>query len=140
MSVFLAFVTGVPRPQGSKVGYYRGGRVVLVESGGVEHKAWRNEVAKVAQEEWTNEPMSGALQASLTFYLPKPKKRTSPPTSKPDIDKLARAVLDSLSKIVYRDDAQITMLTVRKRWAGSIRAGVTILVAPDNFATEKETE
>lgn len=104
---------------------------MLVESGGTKHAAWRRAVsAEAVKQQGDRPPLEGALQASLTFHLVKPKTRTTPPISKPDLDKLARAVLDSLSKIVYHDDAQITNLRAQKKWANGIGEGVTILIAP----------
>lgn len=39
------------------------------------------------------------------------------PETRPDADKLLRAVGDALTGVVYRDDAQLTTVVVRKRWA-----------------------
>jgi len=39
------------------------------------------------------------------------------PTVKPDLDNLAKTVLDAMNKTVYKDDSQIVDLVVRKRYA-----------------------
>ena len=39
------------------------------------------------------------------------------PTLKPDADNIAKAVCDALNGIAYKDDKQITCLTVGKVWA-----------------------
>lgn len=39
------------------------------------------------------------------------------PTLKPDTDNIAKAVCDALNGIAYKDDKQITCLTVDKVWA-----------------------
>jgi Holliday junction resolvase RusA-like endonuclease len=39
------------------------------------------------------------------------------PTSKPDIDNVAKALLDAMNNVVYADDKYITSLNVKKRYA-----------------------
>lgn len=48
------------------------------------------------------------------------------PTGKPDIDNVAKAVLDAMNSVVYVDDAQIVELTSRKAY-GPL-AGVLVTV------------
>lgn len=50
-------------------------------------------------------------------YVPKPKYIDTMPAMMPDIDKLVRAVMDSLTGIAYRDDAQVIILTASKVYA-----------------------
>jgi Holliday junction resolvase RusA-like endonuclease len=38
------------------------------------------------------------------------------PTTKPDLDKLARAVLDALTGVYYLDDAQVVSLDLQKAY------------------------
>ena len=39
------------------------------------------------------------------------------PTTKPDVDNMAKGVKDALSGVIWRDDAQVVELTVRKVYA-----------------------
>lgn len=39
------------------------------------------------------------------------------PTKKPDIDNIAKVVLDSINKYVIKDDSQVTKISVEKRYA-----------------------
>lgn len=39
------------------------------------------------------------------------------PTKKPDIDNIAKAVLDALNGVAYRDDTQVVELYVRKQYS-----------------------
>ena len=39
------------------------------------------------------------------------------PTSRPDIDNVAKAILDALNTVVYEDDDQVVNLSVSKRYA-----------------------
>ena len=48
------------------------------------------------------------------------------PTKKPDIDNLAKSILDGLNGIIYKDDAQIVSLHVKKVYASG--SGVDVLV------------
>jgi crossover junction endodeoxyribonuclease RusA len=69
--------------------------------------------------------MYGGVRVMLDFALQRPKslpKRTSQHLKKPDIDKLARAVLDALTGILYRDDSEVVRLDVTKRYAAPTEA------------------
>lgn len=48
------------------------------------------------------------------------------PTAKPDIDNVAKSVLDGLNGIVYQDDKQVIELTVRKHYAATAAVQVHI--------------
>ena len=39
------------------------------------------------------------------------------PTKKPDIDNIAKSILDALNKFVFKDDNQVTRLIVEKKYA-----------------------
>jgi len=60
---------------------------------------------------------SKAVNVSLTFILPRPKrlpKKYWRHVKRPDLDKLIRAVCDSLTGIFYRDDSQIFSIQAAK--------------------------
>ena len=66
---------------------------------------------------------TGPVHVALEFTrpLPKsyPKKRNGEAdTAKPDVDNLAKSVLDALSGVAWRDDSQVTVLKAEKkpRW------------------------
>ena len=48
------------------------------------------------------------------------------PTSRPDLDNVAKLVCDALNKIVWRDDAQIVALTVAKVYGAEASAEITV--------------
>jgi Holliday junction resolvase RusA-like endonuclease len=69
------------------------------------------------------------VAVGLRFYIPRPKskKKAAYPDTKPDIDKLARAALDALSTVIFRDDAQVVALQARKVYADAgARLDITI--------------
>lgn len=48
------------------------------------------------------------------------------PTKKPDIDNIAKCVLDALNKLAYRDDTQVVTLHMEKHYAEQPRVEVEI--------------
>lgn len=121
------FVDGNPAPQGSKrhVGHGR-----MIESS-KRVEPWRKRIAaKIAAERLQR--LDGPVSCRLTFYMPRPKchyrtgryarllKPLAPTYSRarPDVDKLARAVLDALTMSgVVGDDSQIAILLAVKKYA-----------------------
>jgi len=114
-------VPGVPRPQGSKT--LMRGR--LLDANAARLRPWREAVALVAAAAAACPALlTGPVRVSLTFTLPRPASHPLRPRSEAvrervrlpigrgtgDVDKLARAVLDSLTGTVYVDDAQVVDL------------------------------
>jgi Holliday junction resolvase RusA-like endonuclease len=125
-------VAGIPAPQGSKTGYIRGTKVVLVESS-KKVKPWRAAVAQAATQAYLHaEPIDGPVAVEIDFHLPRPKslpKRVIWMVKKPDLDKLIRSTLDALSGIAYIDDNRVTHITATKDYAASPDdAGATITI------------
>ena len=59
------------------------------------------------------------LTVGLEFFLARPKsapKRQVWPAKRPDLDNLAKSVLDALRGLVYHDDAQIVRLDLSKQY------------------------
>ena len=116
----LAFqVFGDPVPQGSKRAFVVKNRAVVVDDNKATLKSWRTAVVDAARAELNGEaPDLGPVRITLMFFLRQPKRPKAPvPITKPDADKLARAVLDGMTDAgVFRDDSQVTTLTVRKRY------------------------
>ena len=96
--------------------------------------AWKEVVAAVAKGAMLRDrlqPLEGPLVVEMIFYRKRPASHTnqkglSPeglrnpyPATKPDVLKLARAVEDAMTGIVYGDDAQIVDEILRKRWTPS---------------------
>lgn len=110
---------GTPIPQGSKTAYVRGGRAVLVEAN-KKLPDWRKAVIEAASEAFSGELFDKPVKVDITFFMPRPAKPKwlQYPASKPDLDKLVRAVFDALTGIVWVDDALAVEVTARKLWAG----------------------
>lgn len=132
MAEITVVAAGIPAPQGSKR-HVGNGR--MVESS-ARVAPWRQDVRTAAEKALAERPemalRTGPLAVEIAFYLPRPKghfgtgrnrlqvRASAPdrPAGKPDVDKLARAVLDALTAVVWLDDAQVTDLAAHKFYAG----------------------
>ena len=122
-------VSGEPASQGSHS--VINGRIVQVNSS--KHKKWRNAVVFAAldliAEDWT--PIDEPVQLTVIFYLPRPKSVLTRnfPAVMPDLDKLVRAVGDSLTDAgIIRDDSRIITITAHKLYADDRGPGAVIRV------------
>jgi len=140
--MFQIFIEGSPRPQGSKKAFARGKSIVLVEAN-KELPAWREHMTRMLQLKQMEEtqPFTTAVNVALTFWLPRPKSvKRQYATGTYDIDKLTRAVLDSITKAgVWRDDSDVVDLTVRKTYADTHEPGVLISITPfdNDYITQR---
>ena len=120
-------VHGTPAPQGSKIR----NRYGAVYESNRNVAPWREAIRAEAQRQ-VLVPLAGPVLCRITFRMPRPKghygtgrnagqvRNGAPefPASKPDIDKLARAVLDGLTDGgAWKDDSQVVTLIVHKVYA-----------------------
>ena len=78
---------------------------------------WRKALAEGATEAQSRSKLffTDGIKVEITFQMPRGKTvKRALPTVVPDCDKLARSVLDSLTGILYNDDAQVVELHVFK--------------------------
>jgi len=138
-------VNGTPAPQGSKRAFVNKGtgRVNMVESSSAV-KPWREAVRAETQRALGQLghgeiPAPGTPTAiDIQFRLPRPRsapKKVTLPAKRPDLDKLARAVLDGLvAGGALADDAQVTCLNLAKTFATDAEpAGALIVIGPDEM-------
>ena len=132
----MIFISGLPIAQGSKNAYQRNGRIVLVESAKAL-KPWRETVAREAARLGFSYTDHEAITLELLFVMPMPKKPIRRyPTTKPDIDKLARAILDALTGVCYKDDSQVVRLVAEKVYTfGEPGVYLTISSISNNLIT-----
>jgi Holliday junction resolvase RusA-like endonuclease len=126
-------VVGTPTPQGSMRAYISGGHahVTHVKAGNLA--TWRASVTLAAQQSMRGRPpMEGPVEVSIIFNLVRPKtikpNKRPLPCCPPDLDKLLRATMDAMAKVVYVDDGQATDFIVRKRYADGCLPGADIWV------------
>ncbi len=116
-------MVGTPSPQGSKTGFVRGNRAVVVDLNPTALRSWRQDVRQAALEARPDDwPMEAAFTVRLAFRVKPPKSlrknHSGRVTSRPDVDKLVRSALDALDQAdIFRDDAQVWSLQTSKRYA-----------------------
>jgi crossover junction endodeoxyribonuclease RusA len=119
-------VAGIPAPQGSKR-HVGGGRMVEQSRAvGPWREAVRAETQRALEIQGLDAepvfPIGTGVSVAIWFTLPKPKsapKRDVPAIKRPDVDKLARAVLDGIvAGGAIIDDAQVVRLWASKAYAG----------------------
>lgn len=82
-------------------------------------------------------PLEGRIAITIKAYFSIPKntkkfqieemlKNNISPTKKPDIDNITKIILDSLNKLAFKDDNQITKLNVEKIYAEEEKVYVKI--------------
>jgi len=122
-------VDGLPIPQGHIRAFSNGGRIHYAH-GSPGLKRWRTAVSSAAQAA-CRVPTDRAVLVTVVFYMPRPKdhhrangalKVWAPayPAVRPDVDRLARAVLDAITGPILADDAQVAALEAHKVYADAI--------------------
>lgn len=97
-------------------------------------RSWKQDAAESLRAQWPREPLEGAVQLIVDAYWRRPKAMKGaakvPKATRPDAENVAKAIMDAAQGILYRDDAQVVELTMRKWYA---RAGesprIELLVA-----------
>ena len=79
-------------------------------------KAWAAAVAWCARQAGIEKiPKGVGVIVSVEYaFAPPARQVRGCPCVRPDVDKLARALLDALTGVAYEDDGQVVALTVRK--------------------------
>jgi Holliday junction resolvase RusA-like endonuclease len=130
---FTAFAT--PQPQGSVKAFMIGGKPRLTTDNS-KLKPFRSEVtrcAMMAMRDASYElPMAGKhvpVEINADFFFAKPEsigKKRLYPSVKPDVDKICRSLLDSMTGVAFHDDAQVIAINARKHYGMPERVEVTV--------------
>lgn len=120
-------VLGTAVPKGSKKAFLPRGwkRPVVVDDNRDGLRPWLSSVMDAAHQALGEaKPLEGPVEVALVFYVARPKsapKSVTVPATRPDWDKLSRAVGDALKSAgLYRDDGQIARAWVEKRFAAGV--------------------
>lgn len=134
-------VHGEPQPQGSKTIVQQRGRRPRVIEDNPETMPWRNAVAAAGAAAMNGRQLrSGPLRLRAVFVFPRPQAhfgtgrnagrlKPSAPVycrTRPDVDKLLRAVGDALTGVVFRDDAQLVIVGAEKHYGEPACAHIVV--------------
>lgn len=127
-----------PKPQSRPRFARRGNFTTTYED--KDMKSWRNNCQLLIANQYMGQPiLEGALRAKVRFYIKPPqyiskvKKNQQalldeiiPVGKKPDIDNYEKALYDSMSEIVFKDDGQIALHDVGKFYSLNPRIEVEV--------------
>lgn len=132
---FSFTIFGLAQPQGSTRAFMpRGWTRPVITTDNSKLKPWRRELAQTAmvamRECGAKMAARGVpISISLSFFFEKPKSERRAAlhkVTKPDLNKLLRAVLDGLTGIAYADDSQVTECHVAKIFGSPARLEVQV--------------
>lgn len=142
MNPISFFVSGHPKTAGSKRAFIPKGwtRAIITDAAGKAGKDWRHDVKQAAAAAYSGPPLTGPLLVKMSFVMARPKShfrtgrrsselRDDAPTwhvSKPDVLKMARAVEDALTGVIWRDDSQIASESIVKVFGTNIGVQVDV--------------
>ncbi len=127
-------VPGVPVQKGSMKAFARlvsGKPVATVTADNrPQLKSWQHAVAYEATRAGAT-VLEDAVAITVIFRFVRPAsvpaKSRPRHIVKPDLDKLVRAVLDGLTGIAFRDDAQVTHVNAYKQYGESAGADIAVM-------------
>lgn len=138
MDVLAFSMAGSPRGQGRPRTTVRGGFATIYKD--PKSRKYETSVQVLAKQAMAGHPpLSGPLSVSLRFRMPIPKSASKAAraamasgewahTGKPDLDNMAKAILDGMKGAVFGDDSQIVRSFLTKIYAE--HPGVDVRVEP----------
>jgi Holliday junction resolvase RusA-like endonuclease len=130
---FSFTVFGIPVPQGSSRAFIpKGWTRPIITAANSKTKPWRQEVAGACLARLGGQCPAAShvpVRVEVKFFFDRPKslkKSVCDKVTKPDLDKLARSILDALTGIAFGDDSQVTDLRVTKAFGSPARAEIQI--------------
>ena len=118
-------VPGAPKPHPRPRAFARGGHARMYTPRPAQDRKYL--IQTYARTIYGNHPPhDGPVSMEVEFIMPRPQSlvwKTKPMRQEklshgPDLDNLAKGVMDALNGVLYKDDRQIYQLTVRK-WTAS---------------------
>lgn len=130
MSVHVATVLGPPVPYGDKRAFVVGGKAVMIPANRERLATWRSELQTACLVDRPEQPVTDPVRVTVEIWFARPKThfrtgrrshelREDAPRwqqTKPDGDKVLRAVMDCLTGIWVQDDSRVPWKTIVKRY------------------------
>jgi len=99
------------------------------------------------RDDFREEPFRVPLKVEIYFFMPIPKAASRKQREqmirgqishmkRPDIDNMAKFVLDCMTGVIFNDDAQINELDLKKRYATSPRTKIVITPKDSNIVAD----
>ena len=115
-----------PVAQGRPRASTRGGFVKMYDP--PKSREYKKQVKLILEQHKPSKPLETPLRVKMTFnrqylksFTKKQLKQAEDgflmPVSRPDLDNYAKAMLDAMNGIIYKDDSQIVSLTLEKKYA-----------------------
>ena len=100
---------------------------------------YENLVKWIVGESMQVEQLTGEIEAEIKAYYAIPKSMTKKnrqlieegklhPTKKPDLDNVAKIILDALNGIAYKDDSQVVRMHIEKEYADDEKPRVEVVL------------
>lgn len=134
MSIAHFTVYGTPQPQGSIRAFTpEGAKHPVLTSTNKKLKPWRQDLAQIAKNVLDRKQFPvrkpHGVHLELIFFFQRPsslRKSVERKTTKPDLDKLLRAVCDALTGFAYEDDSQVVCAVISKDFGSPERVEINI--------------
>ena len=135
LRMFIFEIHCAPKPQKqTQQGVSYSGKKIFYDPSKMDKRMIQWQVRPHAPKE----PLSGAIEMHLTFYMPIPKKASgierqaminglSKHYKRPDLDNLAYIVTNALKEIVYKDDSQICKMVIEKLYGEQPRTVIKVM-------------
>lgn len=104
-----------------------------------EVKKWQHDAKRLAIEQMKGRaPLSGMLNVTVRVYLPVPKSLSRKkselalagalrPITRPDVDNYSKTICDSMTGVLWLDDAQIVTLHIGKWYGEKPRVEIEVI-------------
>lgn len=128
-------VPGIPVPQGSLRAFRGAGRHPIITSDNKRTRPWKLHVTVLAREALAGKSFcrDQAVAVHIDFVMPRPPsapRRRELPITKPDVDKLVRAILDALTDAgAWEDDCQVVSVQAKKDYGPQPQAIISLAAA-----------
>lgn len=133
--MYIFEIHSTPKPQQqTEQGRTHSGKRIFYDPSKLNKKAIQWQISPHAP----SEPLRGAIELHLTFYLPIPKSTRKGDAERmrnnvykhirrPDLDNLAYLVTNAMKGIVYYDDSQICKMSFEKMYSDSPRTIIKVM-------------
>jgi Holliday junction resolvase RusA-like endonuclease len=79
------------------------------------YRSYKKELTEWFKQNFKGPLLAGVLNVTIEIVVARPKT-TKLPHPRADVDNYAKATLDGMNKVVFKDDSAVNPLLVSKRW------------------------